>query len=277
MSKDMGLVIKEKYSNFIKIIDSDNVNYVNNSENTDKSNKFDKSDKSNSKEFTDIFSKLETIINSNSRFTIQNTQKEILNVKKSKFKEKSKYTKSHKTNQESDEENQIQKLEIFYEQEINKPQEEIQQTKLLENEVSNLKDICYKFEDQCIMESTRGFNVQSDLYYINLSLLVKNLIEFNKKYLGKYSFVCFYRVNYAKSLPNNLPDKIIEWKEISSNGENSISSKNKFLSTCIRLLETGTKFKKTIHGTKTRGFKLTFLVCKTNYKIDIFALGKELK
>jgi hypothetical protein len=265
MSKDMELVIKEKYSNFIKIVsDTKELSPCY----TDKKNKRCSpveelniscgKDSDKPSEYDNIFIKLESIINSNTK---QPKTVNVITVTKPSNKKK-----NHNVNSDTNEEKQFQKLEMLYDQEINNPNTK-PESKITYND--ELKNLCLKFEEKCIMESTRGFNISSDMYYININLLIKNIVEFNKQLANKYECVVFYK-KYGKT------DKNIEWLEISSGGEKNVSSKNKYLSACVRLLESGNKFKKTISGTKTRGFKLSFMVWKTNYKIDIFALGKEL-
>ena len=124
------------------------------------------------------------------------------------------------------------------------------------------------------MESTRGFNIKDDLYYINMDILKKNIVQFNSLISDNYECLIFYR-NYKDSRIVLNPDKKIGWMEITKTGERNINSKNKYLSSSIKLFETTTKFRKNINGIKVRAFKTTFYIYKTNIKIDILAIGKE--
>ena len=125
------------------------------------------------------------------------------------------------------------------------------------------------------MESTRGFNIKDDLYYINMDILSKNITRFNLNIPGNYECSIFYRSYKDQRVVLN-PDKKIGWMEISKKGEQNINSKNKYLSSGLRLFESTNKFRKTINGTRVRAFKNTFYVYKTNIKIDIMAITKEV-
>jgi hypothetical protein len=91
---------------------------------------------------------------------------------------------------------------------------------------------------------------------------------------GNYECVIFYR-NFKDSKITLNPDKKIGWMEITKSGERNLNSKNKYLSSSLRLFETTNKFRKTINGTKVRAFKTSFYIYKTNIKVDILALAKE--
>lgn len=188
------------------------------------------------------------------------------------------------------------KLELLYEQKINQNSDEnlgsdngskTNSDKNLQNKTKNennnkksqykddLKKICKQFEEKCIMESTRGFNIKDDLYYINMELLSKNIAQFNLNISDSYECSVFYR-SYKDQRVLQNPDKKIGWMEITKKGEQNVNSKNKYLSSSLRLFESTTKFRKTINGTKVRAFKTTFYVYKTNIKIDIMAITKEV-
>jgi hypothetical protein len=138
----------------------------------------------------------------------------------------------------------------------------------------DLKKICKQFEEKCIIESTRGFNIKDDLYYINMDILTKNIAQFNSDIPQNYECSIFYR-NYKDSRIVLNPDKKIGWMEITKVGEKNINSKNKYLASSLRLFESTTKFRKNINGTKVRAFKNTFYVYKTNIKIDVLAIAKD--
>jgi hypothetical protein len=220
--------------------------------------------------------------------------------KKNKNKEKNKKRINNKKHISSyDDDYQRKKLELLYEKKINEnsksnsesDNDRIEHDKNLENktnmnkkeEVKNkrsqyrdeLKKICKQFEEKCIMESTRGFNIKDDLYYINMELLSKNIVQFNSKIANNYECFIFYR-SYKDQRVILNPDKKIGWMEITKKGEQNVNSKNKYLSSSLRLFENTNKFRKTINGTKLRAFKNTFYVYKTNIKIDILAITKEL-
>lgn len=106
-----------------------------------------------------------------------------------------------------------------------------------------------------------------------MNILAKNIAEFNSG--NNYECSVYYRNYKDQRVVSNL-DKKIGWIEITKKGEQNINSKNKYLLSCLRLFETTNKFRKTINGTKIRAFKTTFNIYKTNIKIDIIAITKEI-
>jgi hypothetical protein len=199
--------------------------------------------------------------------------------KESSKKESPKKHKKKRINRENqNEEEQKEKLELMYEREIYKDnfsgsEEKIDIKSKKKTSKDELKKLCRQFEDNCIMESIRDFNVKEDMYYINMDILTKNIMQFNTNVPQNYECCIFYR-NYKDPKVTLNPDKKIGWMEISKTGEKFVTSKNKMLSSSLRLFEKTNKFRKTINDIKVRAFKLTFLVYKTNIKIDILALIK---
>jgi len=125
------------------------------------------------------------------------------------------------------------------------------------------------------MESTRGFNVKDDLYYINMEILTKNITQFNSTISENYICSVYYK-NYKNNQIFQNSNIQKGWIEITKNGEQNLTSKNKFLLSSLKLLEKTNKFRKTINSIKIRVFKNTFYVYKTNIKIDIIAITKEI-
>lgn len=211
-------------------------------------------------------------------------------IKKEKNKKKSSKKKNNK-DEDEDENTQIKKLELLYENKINNNSGSKNDQnngsnkleKLLKSDNSNkkpqykdnLKKICKQFEEKCIMESTRGFNIKDDLYYISMDVLRKNIAQFNSSISTDYECLIFYR-NFKDNRIVFNPDKKVGWMEITKSGERNINSKNKYLSSSLRLFETTDKFRKTINGTKVRAFKNSFYIYKTNIKIDVLAITKEV-
>ena len=234
--------------------------------------------------------------NANNEKKQNNSYSDAGNYIKKKKKTKKKHIKKNKVVQ--DEEYQKQKLELLYEKKINQADNNYSydsnnsnnsnknlqnKSKNTSNEKNNkrsqykddLKKTCKQFEEKCLMESTRGFNVKDELYYINMDLLSKNIAQFNSTISANYESFVFYRSYKDQRIVLNS-DKKIGWMEITKKGEHNISSINKYLSSSLRLFESASKFRKNINGTKVRAFKSTFYVYKTNIKIDIMAITKEV-
>lgn len=108
-----------------------------------------------------------------------------------------------------------------------------------------------------------------------MDILSKNIAQFNSSISVDYECSVFYRSYKDQRIVLN-PDKKIGWMEITKKGEQNINSKNKYLLSSLRLFETTNKFRKTIDGTRVRAFKTTFYIYKTNIKIDIMAITKEI-
>lgn len=204
------------------------------------------------------------------KLVIKNTKVETKKIKPKKQKK----LKINKEDQ--NEEEQKEKLEELYEKIIyneHNSNDKNDKNDKKKNSKDELKKICRDFEEHCIMDSTRDFNVKEDTYYINMDILKKNIADFNTKITENYECVVFYR-NYKDPKVILNHDKNVGWMEISKTGEKYLTSKNKILSSSLRLFEKTNKFRKTINNIKVRAFKLTFLVYKTNIKIDILALIK---
>jgi hypothetical protein len=215
--------------------------------------------------------------NNKSNLEFSDSEKLIVkNIQMGLNKEKSKKRKNNKINKENlNEEEQKEKLESLYEKEIYNENSSKNKNNKKKQSKDELKKICKDFEEKCIMDSTRDFNVREDMYYINMDILKKNISNFNTKIPENYECCVLYR-NYKDPKITLNPDKNIGWMEISKTGEKYMISKNKILSASLRLFEKTNKFRKTINDIKVRAFKLTFLVYKTNIKMDILALIKLL-
>jgi len=188
---------------------------------------------------------------------------------------KSKRKKSKKIKKENlNEEEQKEKLEQLYDKKINEENTKSSEKKSKKYKKDELKKICKDFEEKCIMESVRNFNVKEDMFYLDFMALAKNITNFNNSIPNIYDCSILYR-NYKDNKVVSNPDKKIGWMEITKSGEKFINSKNKYLSACHRIFDKTDKFRKTIDGTRVRALKLTFLVYKTNIKVDIYALIKS--
>jgi len=188
---------------------------------------------------------------------------------------KSKRKKSKKIKKENlNEEEQKEKLEQLYDKKINEENTKSSEKKSKKYKKDELKKICKDFEEKCIMESVRNFNVKEDMFYLDFMALAKNIANFNNSIPNIYDCSILYR-NYKDNKVVSNPDKKIGWMEITKSGEKFINSKNKYLSACHRIFDKTDKFRKTIDGTRVRALKLTFLVYKTNIKVDIYALIKS--
>ena len=188
---------------------------------------------------------------------------------------KSKSRKSKKIKKENlNEEEQKEKLEQLYDKKINEENTKSSEKKSKKYKKDELKKICKDFEEKCIMDSVRNFNVKEDMFYLDFIALAKNITSFNSSIPDIYDCSILYR-NYKDNKVVSNPDKKIGWMEITKSGEKFINSKNKYLSACHRIFDKTDKFRKTIDGTRVRALKLTFLVYKTNIKVDIYALIKS--
>jgi len=188
---------------------------------------------------------------------------------------KSKTKKSKKTKKENlNEEEQKEKLEQLYDKKINEENTKSSEKKSKKYKKDELKKLCKDFEEKCIMDSVRNFNVKEDMFYLDFVALTKNITSFNSSIPNTYNCSILYR-NYKDNKVTSNPDKKIGWMEITKSGEKFVNSKNKYLSACHRIFDKTDKFRKTIDGTRVRALKLTFLVYKTNIKVDIFALIKS--
>lgn len=231
--------------------------------------------KSKSLEITNINDKITETIKEHNKTNLDFSDSEKLVAKKTQFKlditepKKHKKIKNNKENQ--NEEDQKEKLEELYEKEVYKENSSTNKNIKKKQPTDELKKICRDFEEHCIIDSTRDFNVKEDMYYINMDILKKNIVNFNTGISDNYECCVFYR-NYKDPRVISNPNKNIGWMEISKTGEKYMTSKNKILSSSLRLFEKTNKFRKTINDIKVRAFKLTFLVYKTNIKIDILAL-----
>jgi hypothetical protein len=264
---------------------------VENETNTEEGNKM-VSEKENNKEI--IFQKLHEIILKHPKIIEEKPKKDKVNIE-NLYSEKSdddiKYIiKNNKDKKEKNKKSSIksdnssiqrEKLELLYNKKISENEKTNSKTNNKTNKKhktkyrDELKKICKQFEEKCVMESTRGFNVKDDLYYINMDILTKNTIDFNKNLKSNYECIIFYR-SYKDNKVILNPNKNIGWLEISKKGEQNINSKNKYLSTSLRLFETTDKYRKTINGEKVRAFKNIFYVYKTNIKLDIIVITKEI-
>jgi hypothetical protein len=194
---------------------------------------------------------------------INNDENNLEKNKKTKTKTKIKNKKT-----------QLNKLNLLYEKQIQKNDSTTNDNNKNITYKDNLKKICKEFEENCLMESTRGFNVRDDLYYINMDILKKNIIEYNMKLGNDYECSIFYR-NFKDLKIKLNPDTTIGWMEITRKGDLNISSKNKYLVTSLNLFKTTDKFRKTINNVKIRAFKMTFNIYKTNTKIELFCIVKD--
>jgi hypothetical protein len=193
-----------------------------------------------------------------------------LNSKKKKIK-KTTQNKSLDYLDSLDPNNNIEKLiklERLYEKKINNPDNiSDKKEEIFRDE---LKKICKNFESNCILESTRGFNIKDEMYYINISILIKNIKIFNDKFVN-YDCGIFYKIYKDIEKPD---EKIKSWVQISKKGETTVNSKNKCLTVCLKIFEKVNKFRKTINGEKIRAFKNTFYLYKTNIKVDVLGIVK---
>jgi hypothetical protein len=313
MTEDMNIVLKPKFSDFIKIIDDmskDETNniqintitiipttyqYITEPQNIDEpimSSKliFEKlhslissPKKSQSIQIIEETQHSETVSQQSGKMIIRNikkTEKEKeketkveVEMEKGKDNIKNSKKKKPKKNELIDEkQGQHEKLELLYEKEIYKDKSLEKPNKTPKDQ---LKQICNQFENNCIMEATRGFSVKDDIYYINIELLKKHIIDFNRSIPENYECSILYR-NYKDNKILLNANKNIGWLEISKTGEKFITSKNKLLSSSLRLFEKTNKYRKTFDTVKVRAFKISFLIYKTNIKVDIFALTKYL-
>ena len=135
-----------------------------------------------------------------------------------------------------------------------------------------MKKFSKKIDKDCIIESTRGYDLKTNLHYIKLDLLKQNIKNFN---LGNYECVILYK-NTSTSIMNKLFSKS-EWYEIDYLGERPINTTSKFYKTCINLFELNNKFRKTIGNYKTRAYKTEYMLYGTKNKIDIHVIIKEKK
>lgn len=160
----------------------------------------------------------------------------------------------------TDEDKALEKLEKIYESVLlNDTVEE--STESFKDE---LKKACYVLEKNIIMESTLGYNLKNNLYYINIDTLHNKLKSYTN---DKYTFSIFYQKPSIKTYN--------QWCEINYNGENTINEDNKYLKACIKIFSKTNKFRKNINNYKIRAFKNTFLIYKTDNKVDLFCIVKE--
>lgn len=220
----------------------------------------------------DIKNKFEKCIIDNKSFNeiideeINNSDKSIY-IKKNNIitKPKSKHIINKKNISEKD---QLNKLEYLYKKNIEK--KIVSNNSLIVNNQDNLKKICKKFEE-CFLNSTNGYNLKENLYYIIMSKLKKNIKLFDS---GDYICSVIYK-KYDDLNNIFIKNNIDEWFEVTKNNEVKISQNDKYLKTCIRLIEKTNKFRKIIGKFKIRAFKSTYLIYGSNNPIEIIGLVKE--
>lgn len=289
INNDINITIKPVYDEFIKIVDNTEEKYkkIDTDEITlNNSIEKIKMDEQIVMMFKKLHNLIETVIFPDEKkvnFDDETNNESIfIEKKKNNNSERKAMKKKYKISNLNDntDTKQKEKLERLYEK---KMEEQINNTLLTEKKhktyKDKLKEISKDFEEKCIMQSTNGFNIKDELYYIDMKELEKNIKKFNElneydKNTGeKYECVVFYK-NYINTKLNNKIDNDKGWIELSRNNKINIPSNNKFLRASIKLFDTTNKFRKIINGYKTRAFKNTFYIYKSNIKIELFSIIK---
>jgi hypothetical protein len=191
--------------------------------------------------------------------------------KKQVGKKKSSNLSNSSNSSNSSDRDQMERLERIFKKnsETPKPLSDSDKKKKYKDD---MKKFSKKFDKECIIESTRGYDLKTNLHYIKLDLLKKNIKNFNS---GNYECAILYK-NANLSVMNKLLNNS-EWYEIDFLGDRPINTTSKFYKTCIKLFESNNKFRKTIGNYKTRAYKTEYLLYGTKNHLDIHVIIKEKK
>ena len=133
-----------------------------------------------------------------------------------------------------------------------------------------LKNLCLDIEEKIFLESTKGFNINENVFIIRMDKL--------KEKLKIYNVPIFYTIGYIYRDHNNT--KAFEnedinqfWLDINKKDgkiyENYLKPKSKLLQACLKNLANNNKFKKKINDENIRAFKKTIQINKNELIIDM--------
>jgi len=180
-------------------------------------------------------------------------------------------------------EKQFNKLEKFYDKVIkNKLDNKKEKSKEIDIHNYKKKDLVKillnKIEKEIYLESTRGYNIEQNIYKLNIDKLKLNLSKFNVSSESKCTVGYLYRnYNDPKAYINTTENS--HWLEI-SNTENKViekelDNKDKFLNSCLKNFKKIQKFKKQIGSSLYRAHIKTVEIINTkNLVIDIIFFVK---
>ena len=195
-------------------------------------------------------------------------------------------------------EKQFNKLEKYYDKVVKKTNEKINKNNIV-NKLDNnpdkkyeeideskykkkdlVKIILNKIEKEIYIESTRGYNIEQNIYKINMEKLRLNLSKFNLSNNSKCVVGYLYR-NYNNPKVYSTTNENTYWLEVSNNGfmgqiiQNELDSNDKFLNSCLKNFKQTKKFKKQIGSSLVRAhIKTVEILNSNNLIIDIIFFVK---
>lgn len=141
-----------------------------------------------------------------------------------------------------------------------------------------VKEITKQMENNIFLNSTKGFNIQDDIYKLRFDKLKNNLIKFNipENIFCDIGFI--YR-NFNNPKVYSSTNMYTNWLEITKNyngivSEIELKPDNRFLISCLKNFTETSKFKKKIGSFLFRAFKKTIQIYETNLIIDIIFFTK---
>ena len=256
------------------------------------------SNPSTDKELSKKKSKYDNVIDSNSDSNIDSKENIIYEKNKddnsidNEFKQffsKDRKKKLDTGSKNKPKDEQLKKLEKYYDKAINKQKEQKDKVKngsevLDENKHKKrdlVKILLDSIERKIFLESTRGFNLDENIYKINMSKFKTNLLNFKLPLDSpKYTIGYLYR-DYTNPKVYSLINETNFWLDTYKNSnspsiiEKELDSKDKFLLSCLKNFKQTRKFKKQIGSTLVRAQIKTVEVLNTkNLIIDVIIYVK---
>lgn len=185
-------------------------------------------------------------------------------------------------------EKQMKKLNKLFEktvETINTKHKEKQKNQ--EEQITNMKKlspddfvklITKQIEKNIFLNSTKGFNIQDDIYKLRFDKLKMNLTKFNIHENTNCDVGYIYR-NFNNPKVYSSTNMYTNWLETTKkfNGivsETELKPDNRFLIACLKNFTDTSKFKKKIGSYLFRAFKKTIQIYETNLIIDIIFFTK---
>ncbi len=233
------------------------------------------------------FNKVEDFTDNNNNNIIYEDIKEDSSIN-SEFKQffakdrKKKITKN--TDNQDPKQKQLNQIEQYYDKYLHaqtKKKERLDEIKKTANKVKEeineneykkkdlVKILLKKLEKNVFVESTRGFNLDSNIYKLNMQKLKANLLNFELPKDSKCTVGYLYR-NFNNPKVYNSTSQDTHWLEVSKAAnsisilENELESKNKFLQACLKNFAKSKKFKKQVGSSLFRARINTVELLNTN-------------
>ncbi len=122
----------------------------------------------------------------------------------------------------------------------------------------DLQRISKNFERQVIENSLRGFNIDKQLFLIDLTKLIENIKVFNME-------------NYVCEVLYKMYNK---WYIINKKDNKLIPENSKFLQKFLKIFSKNDKFRKKINNTQFRCLKKNYIQYKTSQDIELIIITK---